>query len=263
MRRDTIFSIALELAHRGLDEDLIAYCMTEVNRRRCSPPLGDDDVRKQAHGAIVRARQRPSQDHELNRRALAQLARIPVPVMHETDEHEPPKRERGRPRVQLAQAKEIIVDVFVDGPAPSEVFKAEGERQGVPKRTIELAAKEIGVLVESGPREGGGRMTIWHPPSSLSCAIDRARSGRAITEPVPSVGVSERGSRYKGSCATNSCATKSADREHFLRDEIEGRSKCSHEDFWKARDRIFRCLVCEPPNWPGEVVETLHFERST
>jgi putative DNA primase/helicase len=41
----------------------------------------------------------------------------------------------------------------------------------------------------------------------------------------------------------------------WSRQETSVSSRCDHSETWKARDGKQRCLRCEPPHWPAEVIE--------
>jgi hypothetical protein len=179
LRRDTIFSLALELAHRGLDEELIAYCMLELNRRCCSPPLRTAEVEAQVRGAIVRAQRRPSLEHELHRRALEALAVIDTP---------PSGRSPGRPPSKYPEALELVREMLAEGPRLSSEVKDEGRRRGISSATLKRAARELGVRFESVGETGGrgGRITYWHPPefwSDRSKTVGSKSVGSAL--PIP------------------------------------------------------------------------------
>ena len=58
-RNDTLFHIALRMAHDGLDESLILPSVLAVNETRCDPPLERDRVTAQVRGAVKRAREHP------------------------------------------------------------------------------------------------------------------------------------------------------------------------------------------------------------
>jgi hypothetical protein len=70
-----IFHLALELAHDGLDGEEIFPLVAAINRRRCVPPLPDEEVRRQVRGAVVRARRKPRdpQVERLGREAEREL----------------------------------------------------------------------------------------------------------------------------------------------------------------------------------------------
>ena len=146
MRRDTLFSLALELAHRGLDEALIGFCVAEVNRRLCRPPLGARDIEHQVHGAVVRARRRPSREQELHQRALQALATVtdtPTAVV---------ARASGRPPAKHHEALELVREMLASRPRPSAEVKAEGRARGLSERTVEQG---MGGSLGSFPRSPG------------------------------------------------------------------------------------------------------------
>jgi hypothetical protein len=230
-----------------------ARAMLERQMREAEPAHGDYVV-------LVRARRRPSLEHALHRRALEELARI---------SDTPEERPSGRPRVKYPEALELVREMLADGPRPSSELKAEGRRRGMSERTVERAARELGVVSEvTGDRSGkGGRIAFWHPPAFWR---DRSQERSEIgsdktvaTAPYLSLSVGSpyplvtplREARGVLSRPTSETPSEAGAAGNFVATD-SGLGDCQHETLWKARDGIFRCLTCEPPRWPGEVVET-------
>ena len=149
MRRDALFSLALELAHRGLDEDLIGFCVAEVNRRLCCPPLGARDVEHQVHGAVVRARA----VRRASRSCISAPSRRwpPSPTRRQ-----PSSRGRRGGHRRSTTRRSSSSARCSQGPRPSAEVKAEGRARGLSERTVERARRSSGSFPRSPgtPRAG-------------------------------------------------------------------------------------------------------------
>jgi hypothetical protein len=72
-RDDALFSLALQLTRDGLPRDEVLARLLDVNREQCSPPLDEDAVRKQLHGALKWSRTHLTETERLRTRARAAL----------------------------------------------------------------------------------------------------------------------------------------------------------------------------------------------
>jgi hypothetical protein len=61
------------------------------------------------------------------------------------------------------QAKRLLRTVLADGRVDSKIIKAKGEEAMISIRTLQAAAKELGVMVERQGRREDVK-TFWHPP---------------------------------------------------------------------------------------------------
>lgn len=134
-------------------------------------------------------------------------------------------------------AETVLGALLADGGwHESERLKGVLEAAGFNERLAQRAAKALGV---EHKREGFPASTWWRLP--------------VATAPVATALLSEFVATVETAYPSRSDAT-AAPVATSTHNQEPGASGCSHETRWKARDGALRCVTCEPPAFPSEVV---------
>jgi hypothetical protein len=138
----------------------------------------------------------------------------------------------------------LILAELAQGRRPSSDVKEAGAREGISARTMQRAAAELEVVIEDEATDSG-RVTYWSLPDWLG-GRDTPRLSQSGATPSTPLEHKDSGVASGGSChdsETGDGATPSGCLEH-----PGGR-------FWRARDGVWRCLVCEPAALRSEILQ--------
>lgn len=85
-------------------------------------------------------------------------------------------------RVQLAEARELLLELLADGARPAREVKAEARREGISERTLARARQSLSVHVQ---RVGFPSQTVWVLPSVQSTRASDGTTGDGTTGDIP------------------------------------------------------------------------------
>jgi AAA domain/Bifunctional DNA primase/polymerase, N-terminal/Primase C terminal 1 (PriCT-1) len=139
-----------------------------------------------------------------------------------------------------SEAEALIMVELAQGRRLSAEVKAAGSRAGISERTMKRAAAELEVAVEE-EATATGRVTYWSLPEGAEGRVSSLTPDGGPTPLKPRNEAVPEGSGHNLDVGA---------------DPTPGRCR-EHPDaiLWRARDRVWRCVACDPPAFPGEIVE--------
>jgi KaiC/GvpD/RAD55 family RecA-like ATPase len=138
------------------------------------------------------------------------------------------------------EAEALILAELAQGRRLSAEVKAAGVRAGISDRTMKRAAAELEVVVEEGSTQSG-RVTYWSLPTWLGGRDSSYATDAGPTPPDPHNEAKTEG--------------RASGPDVGVVPTPAGCHKHPDAGEWRARDGVWRCRECEPPAFPGEVVE--------
>jgi AAA domain/Bifunctional DNA primase/polymerase, N-terminal/Primase C terminal 1 (PriCT-1) len=143
-----------------------------------------------------------------------------------------------------SEAEALIMVELAEGRRLSSEVKAAGVETGISAATMKRAATELEVVVEEETTDSG-RVTFWALPDWLGGRLTPSHSQAEPTPPAPH------------EQAKNRVGSGGSAHEAETGDEPTPAVCHKHPGVgsWLARDRVWRCRGCEPPAFPGEILE--------
>jgi hypothetical protein len=139
-----------------------------------------------------------------------------------------------------SQAEALILAELAQGRRLSAEVKAAGASADISTATMKRAAVELEVVVEE-EATASGRVTYWSLPEGAGGQVSSLTPDDEPTPLKPRNQAASEGSNNNLDVGAD--LTRERCREH------------PDATLWRARDRVWRCRICNPPAFPGEVVE--------